>query len=689
MKKVLLLALLAGGVSQAVAQTTADQPGTIQIMEPGYVPGIGYRKIDGRFVRVERESFSDRAVGVVYDNATLAGSSGRYTFTGSGFGNKQILDDTSFTPGPWATQATRNLASFDMGLGNTGPAGAWDVLFEIFDINDNNFAGQGGTNNPMIADTSTPLAEFIYTGFSYATNNGALFTAVDIPGADVAVSAGDAGVVIRLTVGTFDAGTGTFTPSTGATPGGFILACNSGTVGPSTAFADYRNSASVGFTDVSYGRDVPVGGVYDTIISGNATINAAAGPGNDRRATAIGLAAGGAQWYNMMWGWRGDIGATAPACESFTLGADNAFASDSETLAANGVKWYCVTLGSDVIDENGKYIDFDTEGSTADAAIAIYNGDGTVITFDDDSGSGVNAQLSFGLGRRAAVGDGVQYDGRNFDDTTTLLRGLGAGTYYVAVAASSAVASFGDGFSATGNGDAGAVTLRVRSNQAGGALDPSVAPIATRIVGISAEDPILAPGGQTPSVALFGPGVIWYDVQICTPSSVDLPITISENASTSALNSRFFIFDDAGNLVSDQTGSTAARATVTFTDAPVLAAGTYYIAHTYLANDLNANPETDGRWHLRPRSGDAGFTFQLDLSVGYSECAGGGPSCDYDYNQDENVDLTDAQQMAQVFVGLLVPEANWLDGDLNGDENADLTDAQILASYVVTGTCGL
>jgi hypothetical protein len=72
-------------------------------------------------------------------------------------GNKQILDDTLFTPGPWATQAVRNLATFDMGLGNTGPTGTWDVLFEIFDINDNNVAGQGGPNNPMVADTSTPL----------------------------------------------------------------------------------------------------------------------------------------------------------------------------------------------------------------------------------------------------------------------------------------------------------------------------------------------------------------------------------------------------------------------------------------------------------------------------------------------------------------------------------------------------
>jgi parallel beta-helix repeat protein len=76
------------------------------------------------------------------------------------------------------------------------------------------------------------------------------------------------------------------------------------------------------------------------------------------------------------------------------------------------------------------------------------------------------------------------------------------------------------------------------------------------------------------------------------------------------------------------------------------------------------------------------------LDIGAFEFQGGNP-CDYDFNQDENVDLLDAQQMAQVFVGLISPEAGWLDGDLNGDENADLTDAQLLASFVVTGNCGV
>jgi len=61
--------------------------------------------------------------------------------------------------------------------------------------------------------------------------------------------------------------------------------------------------------------------------------------------------------------------------------------------------------------------------------------------------------------------------------------------------------------------------------------------------------------------------------------------------------------------------------------------------------------------------------------------------CSYDFNGDENVDLLDAQQMAQVFVGVLAREAGWFGGDLSGDENADLADAQALAQYVVSGVC--
>jgi hypothetical protein len=64
-----------------------------------------------------------------------------------------------------------------------------------------------------------------------------------------------------------------------------------------------------------------------------------------------------------------------------------------------------------------------------------------------------------------------------------------------------------------------------------------------------------------------------------------------------------------------------------------------------------------------------------------------GPTCEYDFNSDGNVDLLDAQQMAAVFTGTLQPSPCWRLGDLNQDEVADLTDAQILATYVTTGFC--
>jgi subtilisin family serine protease len=60
-------------------------------------------------------------------------------------------------------------------------------------------------------------------------------------------------------------------------------------------------------------------------------------------------------------------------------------------------------------------------------------------------------------------------------------------------------------------------------------------------------------------------------------------------------------------------------------------------------------------------------------------------TCDGDFNQDENVDLLDAQQLAQVVVGIISPDPSWLDGDFNGDENVDLLDAQQLAQFVVMG----
>ena len=65
------------------------------------------------------------------------------------------------------------------------------------------------------------------------------------------------------------------------------------------------------------------------------------------------------------------------------------------------------------------------------------------------------------------------------------------------------------------------------------------------------------------------------------------------------------------------------------------------------------------------------------------------PLCDYDFNQDQNTDLADAQDLARTVVGLVTPEAFWLSGDVNNDENVDLGDAQLIATFVVSGNCGV
>lgn len=64
-------------------------------------------------------------------------------------------------------------------------------------------------------------------------------------------------------------------------------------------------------------------------------------------------------------------------------------------------------------------------------------------------------------------------------------------------------------------------------------------------------------------------------------------------------------------------------------------------------------------------------------------------SCAYDFNQDGNVDLLDAQTIAQVALSLREPEAAWLDGDVDADGETSIADAQVLAMYVVSGVCGL
>ncbi len=197
--------------------------------------------------------------------------------------------------------------------------------------------------------------------------------------------------------------------------------------------------------------------------------------------------------------------------------------------------------------------------------------------------------------------------------------------------------------------------------------------------------------GFAPIGATGGPGATITDANTINAADIDYvtkQFLRNPNVTDGALNWNVTSEAFGGDLSADITGDLVIdQADVTELVTGIL--GTVFgdVNLDGVRNDADctiatANLGTAGGWARGDVDGNGQIT-QADLDV---IC----PSpCNYDFNQDENVDLTDAQLMAQVFVGLVTPEANWLDGDLNGDENADLTDAQILAQFVVTGSCAL
>jgi hypothetical protein len=197
--------------------------------------------------------------------------------------------------------------------------------------------------------------------------------------------------------------------------------------------------------------------------------------------------------------------------------------------------------------------------------------------------------------------------------------------------------------------------------------------------------------GFAPVGATGGPGATITDANTINAADIDYvtkQFLRNANVTDGALNWNVTAEAVGGDLSADITGDLVIdQADVTELVTGIL--GTVFgdvnldgVRNEADCTIATANLGTAGGWARGDVDGNGQIT-QADLDV---IC----PSpCNYDFNQDENVDLTDAQLMAQVFVGLVTPEANWLDGDLNGDENADLTDAQILAQFVVTGSCAL
>ncbi len=130
------------------------------------------------------------------------------------------------------------------------------------------------------------------------------------------------------------------------------------------------------------------------------------------------------------------------------------------SLAAGEVRWYRFDLADNVSAAAGTWLDIDTEGSSLapsnDTELGLYTSAGNFVTADDDDGTGLWSQVTFGAGTRPPPSTGAAYDGRDGP--------LPAGTYYLAVCGFSA--SFnGTGWGvASGSANTGTFSLNIRTN---------------------------------------------------------------------------------------------------------------------------------------------------------------------------------------------------------------------------------
>ena len=149
--------------------------------------------------------------------------------------------------------------------------------------------------------------------------------------------------------------------------------------------------------------------------------------------------------------------ATPPTSEALgTIGSPGTVFS--RTFTAGQVQWFRFRIGEAAT--GAKYLDIDTEGSTItnqDTEIALYDAYGSLLAEDDDNGSVLLSQLTFGPSAttRVPIGTGAPGDGHH--------GALPAGTYYLAVSTWNATFNADYGAS-TNSSDTGSITVNFRTN---------------------------------------------------------------------------------------------------------------------------------------------------------------------------------------------------------------------------------
>ena len=540
---------------------------------------------------------ADRAVELTYDN--LTGRCGNFLM-----GAAAGVDDVSFAPGPWATTGNNLITALSMRIGITQAVNArpFDVIIGIY--NTGNFAA---ANIP-----GDQIARF-RVGFNPITTAGAGLFVGNLPLDQFFPETG--GIIVP--------DGDIFVEQVFTAPGGNVPLANGDAF--TLAAAVVAGGVTLGSTADDYSLDFAApfqtytGGVTADPFNLNAP---PAGINSERFVFTSPASACGTQPLQLPLSLTGETGTPIPGTP-IALGtvADAGLDRLAETLN-NEIKFYTFTLAGDATDAALQFLDIDSEGSSADVSMALYYANGRLAgrnngignsAIDDNDGSGNNAMLTYGIGRRAAVGDGTQYDGRDGQ--------LFAGDFVLAVGPGGSL--FDQNFTTFPGAGAGDFQLHFHTNTNGAALAQSVPPLVVEDLG-----QILSPGTMSAASAQTGPGgIVWYKFDVCAgmrdPGTFfDIDLSRSgffgggvPNFGTAAL------FDANGNLVSADGPDTIdiAWPTLSYGDVDprlahsgnaaeadnigqdgALGPGTYYLAVASGFLDVSPAALADGRWHVRP-----------------------------------------------------------------------------------------
>jgi len=629
LSKCAFLAALAGGICAGAAQA--------QIEAVPFPPGMVIQNM----VYDENEGYVRPATGyearapTVYDS--LNGAPCPTFLTGA----SNIIDDVSFGPtGPWATTTNNVMRTIQVPYGNGG------TTLVSFDFRVTVWDSLTFTANPMIPATAVPLWRATFPINNIPAQSG--YTLTITPATPVTLPDNQVYVQIEF----FQRGLTTLMSNAAGQPARFFGAALIAT-GPGS-------STNVWGIDLN-NNNIFNGGVLN-------------GASSDHRRTNFTAGTCNTQAINLPVVITGDVPITPPVATA--LGAMTDASNRADAAAAGQVKWYSFSLTGDVTDAAATYLDIystiaGTPAGVANTAMALFSADGNIIAQDELGGPDDLAQLSFGIGRRAANGNGEQFDGYDRE-----LLATDAGVLYLAVC--QGPATFSDGFIATPAmpGTAGTLRTTFRSNIVSGTLGSSVAPVGNDL------GQILGPGAQTTQVLPGARKAVWYKFNVCRDiagGSPDSYFDIDFGRCDTSSDPVAYLFNSSGNVVatSDDSsptnplpilsfGDTTPRGPYTTESEPsagadgVLFAGDYYLAvGLYQLNALPAGP-TGGRWHMRPLSG-SNLNIQPDFYTGIADCSTPCPPCAADFDQSGGIDGSDIQAFFEV----------WATGEVCGDTNQD------------------